>query len=124
MAVRDRARNAFVELSAGGFKCRDAILQWNKVDFRAQVSRRIEAGDKPSNVGSIRSEVEWHDVGVGKPQSHHTPEIGHQRVIAILGVPKVIHPVDIFIHRVMGAEGCHKRKTYSRYPEKIKEYRV
>ena len=59
--------------------------------------------DKLADIARVAGEVEREQVGVRQAQRQHSPQLRHQRVIAIAGIAEVVHPVEVVVHRVVDA---------------------
>ena len=77
--------------------------------------------DKLPDIMAVNAEIKRQYVGIRQAQRQHSPELRHQCVIAIAGIPKMIHPVKIVVHRVVDAIGAVEAKPMTGSPTKLRK---
>src|SRR5579863_3105643 len=114
----------YVELASGLIELRNFPPQRVEWNLRGQVRLTIEIVQKIADRSAIELKIVRKNPGVRQAQRDHAPQLRHQRVIAVAGVAKVIHPVEIVVHRVIDAVWAHERQTDGRNAKEIQENRM
>ena len=85
------------------------------------VSLAFEFIHEMADVARIGGEIEGEQVGVGEAKRGHSPELRHQRVVAVAGVAEVVHPVEVVVGGVVDAVVAFESETEDGHADEVEE---
>src|ERR1700683_3808706 len=122
MSARNCSRGALIQFAPGSKKFGHVFLQRSEIDMSGDVARIVKLVDKLADMPAVGLKVERKNFRGSQTHTYRAPKLRHQGMVPVSRVPKMVHPVEIVVQRVIDTVRAGKSKPDCGNPEKIQEY--